>query len=281
MQSYSGIRVDTIMGKNLFDVCDDLPKEWLVAKLNASANLKTKGFSCWEDRPNIFNFKNFSPVTNCLSEMYQNMVITPLRSLTGEVTHLCIVINDVTDVAKSKIHLRDSNHKLAQISKTDGLTGLLNRSSWEHHLIEAHQACSVIGTTSTLVMFDIDHFKIVNDTFGHCAGDSVIKATADAALHTARANDYVGRYGGEEFAVILLDTNEDQALYFAERLRKKIEKMVVNHDDINIEFRISLGIAQFNPKFENHKMWIEAADDALYQSKESGRNQTNVFKVTA
>lgn len=280
MQNYSGIGSEAVMDKNLFDVCPTLPHDWLRAKLQACIKLQARGFSNWEDRPYVFEFKNYSPVSHGLTTMYQNVVITPLKSLTGEISHLCIMVQDVSDVAKSKIHLRESNQQLSLISRTDGLTGLFNRAHWEQCLKQEFDALSVSPQPSSLVIFDIDHFKRVNDNYGHSTGDDVIRRTAAMLRKTARQSDLCGRYGGEEFTALLPDTTADQALYFAERLRKRIEKSVVETEDHAIRYTISLGVCEFNPAFCSHTEWLQSADKALYCSKESGRNQTSMYSVS-
>lgn len=277
MQNYSGINAESIMGKSLFDSYPELPESWLRAKLESASKLKTRGFSNWEDRPIIFEFKNFSPVSQGLIKMYQNMVITPLKSPKGEVTHFAIMLQDVSDVAKSKMHLKRSNEKLTEIGRTDGLTGLFNRAFWETNFVDEFHHVQTTGQTSSLVMFDIDHFKRVNDTYGHAWGDKVIKETARQLMKAARGTDVCGRYGGEEFAVLLTDTSADQAMYFAERLRKKIEEMVIVIDGEELRYTISLGITEGRTDDANHLEWLKRADKALYQSKELGRNKTSVL----
>ncbi len=107
MQAYSGITTEQIMGKKLFDVVDDLPVDWLKNKIASTFKLRMRSFSCWEDRPSIFNFSNFSPpVTAGSALMFQNMTLTPLKSLNGELSHICLTITDVSDIAKNKTHLR-------------------------------------------------------------------------------------------------------------------------------------------------------------------------------
>jgi diguanylate cyclase (GGDEF)-like protein len=278
MQNYSGVNADKIMGQNLFEHYPNLPVKWLKAKIASTEILKTRGFSNWEDRPVIFEFQNFSPVSQGLENMYQNMVITPLKSPRGEVTHFAIMLQDVSDVAKSKMFLKRSNEKLAVIGRTDGLTGLYNRTHWEKCLIDAYQECKTKGIEATLVMFDIDHFKSVNDNFGHAFGDEVIRAAAEQLIHTARGDDVCGRYGGEEFAVLLKETTADQAFYFSERLRKRIEQSVVTCSEHNVNYTISLGVCQFDSDYASHIDWLKKADKALYQSKLAGRNQTSVVK---
>ncbi|RTZ18086.1 sensor domain-containing diguanylate cyclase [Vibrio aquaticus] len=280
MQSYSGITADKILGKVLFDVVPDLPEAWLRRKINTSFKLNSRGFSCWEDRPYLFKFKNFSPISNSLAEMRQNVTFSPLTSVNGEVSHVSLIINDVTDIAKNKIHLIDSNEKLSNLSRTDGLTQLFNRRYWENCLQNEYERCQLSGSTSTVVIFDIDHFKRVNDTYGHTVGDQVIRHTADELRKASRASDICGRYGGEEFTVILPDTCASQALYFTERLRKKIEKSVVSCEGHNVKYTMSLGICELSPNQTSYMNWLEHADKALYFSKENGRNRSTVFELS-
>ncbi|KLV07176.1 diguanylate cyclase [Photobacterium aquae] len=280
MQAYSGVCVDRIMGYDLFDVIDDLPKTWLINKINSTFKLRTRTFSCWEDRPFIFNFSNFSPVVGGSSVMYQNMTLTPLKSLTGEYHHICLTITDVSDIARNKMHLHESNAQLTHLSMTDRLTQLYNRGHWETCLAEEFERCVQLQSSSTLVMFDIDHFKKVNDTYGHVAGDAVIKQISTILQKTKRQSDLAGRYGGEEFGIILPGTSADMAMYFAERLRSRIEKAVVKVDIREIITTVSLGMAEWTPAMANYNQWLECADRALYHSKQNGRNQSTIFAVS-
>ncbi|MGF1697542.1 diguanylate cyclase [Vibrio lamellibrachiae] len=283
MQSYSGIPSADILHKPLFSVCPDLPQAWMEAKCNATTTLGTQGFSSWEDRAYIFEFQNFSPASRGLEQMHQNMVITPLSSLSGQVSHLCVMISDVSDIAQNKMLLHESNRKLEHKSRIDGLTGLLNRACWEQSLIDECNKLKVDDErVSTLIMFDIDFFKRVNDNYGHSIGDEVIRHTALLAEKTSRGSDFVGRYGGEEFAVLLPNTCHEQALYFAERLRKRVEESAIKTAQGTINYTISLGVSEFNRELiETATQWIEAADTALYKSKDNGRNMTTVHSLMA
>ncbi|MDN3679135.1 diguanylate cyclase [Vibrio tapetis subsp. quintayensis] len=278
MRSYSGIEAEFIIGKSVFDFFPDLPSHWLKAKMNSARKLKMRGFSSWEDREYLFKFNNFSPVSNGVSVMYQNIVFMPLHSLGGDVTHICLMIHDVSDIAKKKLHLRESNQKLSHLSRTDGLTGLYNRAHWELCLSEQFSQCETLSSTATLVIFDIDLFKKVNDTYGHSAGDGVIRNTAYLLKKTARQGDSCGRYGGEEFTALLPNTSSDQALFFAERLRHRIEKSLVDADGEQISYTISLGICEYKPTMQNYLQWLESADKALYSSKQNGRNRSTIFE---
>lgn len=277
MQNYSGVRSEMILQKNLFHVIDSLPETWLRLQINTCIELRNRSFSSWEDRPYVFEFKNYSPISNGMAIMYQNIVMTPLKSLSGDISHVCIMIQDVSDVAKNKISLRESNRYLSEISQRDGLTGLFNRRYWESRFIEEFKRAHTTELPASLVVFDIDHFKKVNDTYGHAAGDEVIRKTAQTLLQTARHSDICGRYGGEEFVALLPETTADQALYFAERLRKRIEKLNVETEAGEVKYTISLGICQLSSALLTHLEWFECADKSLYFSKENGRNQVNLY----
>lgn len=274
MQSYSGILSQNILGECLFDHFQDLPRTWLETKLKTSADLETRSFSSWENRPYLFKFNNFSPVSNSSHLMFQDIVITPLRSLSGEVSHIAIQINDVSETARNRIHLRETNQHLSEISRKDGLTGLFNRAYWEQSLKEEFNQLKVMEGACSLVIFDIDHFKKVNDTYGHHTGDEVIRRTSSLLRKTARSSDVCGRFGGEEFTVLLPHTNQEQASYFAERLRKRIEQEIVKVEDFLINYTISIGVCEYKSNFESHTQWLKSADAALYCAKENGRNQT-------
>ena len=274
MQSYSGILSQNILGECLFDHFEELPRTWLETKLKTSADLETRSFSSWENRPYLFKFNNFSPVSNSSNLMFQDIVITPLRSLSGDVSHIAIQINDVSETARNRIHLRETNQHLSEISRKDGLTGLFNRAYWEQSLKEEFAQLKVIEESSSLVIFDIDHFKKVNDTYGHHTGDEVIRRTSSLLRKTARSSDICGRFGGEEFTVLLPQTNQEQANYFAERLRKRIEQEIVKVEEFLINYTISIGVCEYKSYFESHTQWLKSADAALYRAKESGRNQT-------
>ncbi|MCW8327906.1 diguanylate cyclase [Photobacterium sp. SDRW27] len=279
MQAYSGITTEQIMGKNLFAAVDGLPVEWLKNKIASTFKLRMRSFSCWEDRPSIFNFSNFSPVTGGSALMYQNMTLTPLKSLNGELTHICLTITDVSDIAKNKTHLRESNEQLTHLSMTDRLTQLYNRGHWEACLAEEFDRCKQTNVPSTLVMFDIDHFKKVNDTFGHVVGDGVIREVSSLLRRAKRHSDIAGRYGGEEFGVILPGTTAELGLYFTERLRGRVQESSVAVDIRSVTVTISLGVCEWAPWMRNYEQWLELSDHALYQSKKNGRNQTTVYAV--
>jgi diguanylate cyclase (GGDEF)-like protein/PAS domain S-box-containing protein len=278
MENHSGLRPDQVHDKSLFDSFHDIPENWFRQKAEPVFELKTRTFTIWEQRPYLFKFKNYRPITGRASTMYQNSSMIPLESIDGSVNHICLIIYDVTDIAVNQEDLTKANGHLAYLSQTDSLTELFNRGFWEDEFKREHKRCSRSQQPSCLVMFDIDHFKNVNDQYGHQAGDEVIRTLASMVRQTARETDICGRYGGEEFAILLVDTDSAAATHFTERLRKKVAELTVKTDEHEIQFTISSGVAQYSSNFNKHTQWIEAADKALYHAKENGRNRTTVYQ---
>lgn len=281
MANHSGQAPHDVVGRNLFSVFDSIPQTWFRHKAESVFLLKNRAFTTWEQRPYLFRFRNYRPITGTAEYMYQNITLIPLISADGQVRHIGIIIYDVTDMAVGKLQLQQANDELETLSRTDRLTGLNNRGYWEECLIAEYKRVNRTQAPCTLVLFDIDHFKKVNDTCGHQAGDEVIRVTARLLMECKRTTDIAGRYGGEEFAVILINTGVEGATVFAERLRKQVEQQAVSHEGKQIRFTISLGLAECGDHIQDHQQWIECSDQALYQAKQSGRNRSVLYSPTA
>lgn len=165
---------------------------------------------------------------------------------------------------------------LCDLSLRDPLTGLANRRQFQAVLEREIDRVTRSGEAALLLMLDIDHFKRVNDTYGHPAGDKVIQLVAEVVREVIRESDIAGRYGGEEFVVLLPDVDKIGARLFAERLRQLVEALVVDYEGQEIRFTISLGVADLGQRTQDHQQLIDWADRALYQSKHGGRNQVSV-----
>ncbi len=278
MQNHSARSPSDVLGKKIFELFPELPEAWFRRKVQSVSLLRNSAFTTWEQRPYLFRFKNYRPVTGRAEFMYQNSTIIPLSDVKGKVGHTCIILYDVTEIATNRLQLQRANHQLHIISRTDGLTGLLNRKTWEEILHHEFKRFSRYGHTCSLLMFDIDHFKRVNDTYGHPAGDEVIRQTAAVVRNCIRDIDVAGRYGGEEFAVILTDTDAQGALIVAERLRKQVEANTVYYEDHVIHFTISIGIAEVHSRMSEPTLWIDSADRGLYRAKRAGRNQCYIYE---
>ena len=176
--------------------------------------------------------------------------------------------------------LADHNKNLRDLSRTDGLTALNNRVYWEDLAVGQFEDFLWTGKPATALLIDIDHFKMINDQYGHGVGDETLRTVADLIKQSLSPHDMAGRYGGEEFGIIMPDKSAKDAHAFAERLRKKVEATVL-HQEHNIHCTISIGIAQLTGDLENFSQWIETADKALYRAKNKGRNQSVIADQTA
>lgn len=171
--------------------------------------------------------------------------------------------------------------RLQELATTDGLTGLLNHRRFQERLDDSLRRSdrAARGTTRpvALIICDIDHFKSVNDTYGHPVGDTVLKGVARILAASARKIDVVARYGGEEFAIVLEETSTAGALQVAERIRTDVARELFRSDIGTLSVTISLGIATYPNDARDREMLIERADQALYQAKRRGRDQALAY----
>ncbi|MFT7558159.1 MAG: diguanylate cyclase [Flavobacteriales bacterium] len=281
MQNHSARQPNEVLGANLFNLFPELPESWFRRKAQSVFTLHNSAFTTWEQRPYLFRFQSYRPITSIAEFMYQNSTIIPLKTTSGHVEHICLIIYDVTEVAVNRTQIQAANAQLQLLSRTDGLTGLLNRKTWETELNREFKMCLRHGQNSSMIMFDIDHFKKVNDGYGHPAGDEVIRRTATIAQECIRDIDIAGRYGGEEFAIILSNTDAEAALVVAERIRKKIESSPAIYEGNSISYTISLGISNVYSFFSEPTHWIDSADKGLYQAKRAGRNNSVIHTPVA
>jgi diguanylate cyclase len=175
--------------------------------------------------------------------------------------------------------LRQRLTRAEKLAALDPLTSVANRRRFEEFIVTAVEISHEDGTPLCLIMTDIDHFKVVNDTHGHSAGDKVLKAFADLISKSVRANDLVARYGGEEFAIVLPHTATGNAFDIAERIRAKFEMSGGNDESIANEFgrlTASFGVAEIRDG-EAPSALIERADKMLYEAKRKGRNRTVIW----
>lgn len=169
--------------------------------------------------------------------------------------------------------LNQAYARARELSRTDDLTGLANRRAFVELGTSALDQARRYDRALSLVMFDIDYFKKINDTHGHAAGDEVLRAVASAVKGTARAADTPGRWGGEEFALLLPETSGAAAAALAERLRRDVEALRVAHNGTALQCTCSFGVAERDQAVLNLDALLGAADAALYLAKAQGRNR--------
>jgi diguanylate cyclase len=168
--------------------------------------------------------------------------------------------------------VRRHNQVLAALSTIDGLTRLLNRTGWERAVQGEFERARRSGQPATVLMLDLDHFKAINDRHGHSAGDEALRAVAAIVRRTLRVHDMAGRYGGEEFGMLLHGCAASGAAGFAERVRKRVEAAVLEPRR-GVRATVSIGYAALAPSDASHVAWIDRADRALYRAKAEGRNR--------
>lgn len=162
---------------------------------------------------------------------------------------------------------------LYSVASSDPLTGLPNRRYFDDAIDREIARSKRHKTSLSLVLLDLDHFKSVNDNYGHVAGDEVLKAFASLVLERTRRNDFVARYGGEEFAMLVTDTDQKGLSVLCENIRSAVEDHRFSSGSSTIPVTVSMGAAHYGPETQTAAELIEAADRNLYRAKEAGRNQ--------
>jgi diguanylate cyclase (GGDEF)-like protein len=176
------------------------------------------------------------------------------------------------ELAKRNAELENALRRIHDLAIRDELTGVYNRRYLMEIISMEKQRCDRSGHIFSLCIIDVDFFKRVNDVYGHLAGDEVLRTVASAAAATMRQTDFFGRYGGEEFAMVLTGTSVEGALLAADRVRQRIESLSFPKISPDLRVTISIGITEFQ-RTENADATFQRADEALYRAKEGGRNR--------
>ena len=193
-------------------------------------------------------------------------------SITGEPLRLCGTHQDIS-------YRKEIEEKLEYRAKHDYLTGLYNRIELENHIQNELARAERYEHNLSLFLIDIDHFKQINDSYGHQTGDEILKQFALFLQETVRTTDYVARYGGEEFVVILHETNLQEAEELAERLRSKTEALNFSLKQALSKITICIGIASYPEHGQSYDEILEMADSAMYQAKNNGRNRIRAASI--
>lgn len=199
---------------------------------------------------------------------HEELSIAPVKNGAGEITHFIGIKEDITE-------RKEMEAQLQKLASTDPLTGLFNRRVFLERLeLERAKVARLRHYSTVLLMLDLDFFKRINDTFGHATGDAVLKAFAEIARNNSRAIDVPARLGGEEFAILLVGANKKDALTMAERLRRQVSEIVIDHEAGPVQVTVSIGAAVLLADDSDGEAVLHRADAALYEAKDRGRNQT-------
>lgn len=217
-------------------------------------------------------------IEHCIQAGGDDYLVSPVREamLNAKIRAMQRIIQMRTSLVVLARKLDTANRELLHLSASDGLTGIANRRFFDEHIARELRRARRSGECLSLVMCDIDHFKLFNDTYGHQAGDDCLRrVAATLAGQVERASDVAARYGGEEFAVVLSNTGEEGARVVAERVRQALRMADIPHAaSPHGRVTVSIGIATSTPDVDNaSEHLIKSADYALYQAKHQGRDR--------
>lgn len=279
LQRHSSVQLSDAKGKSLFQVFTDVPEAWLRRKFASVLELQSPSFSSWEQRQYIIKLPHLRPVTSSSQYMAQNCTMLPLKDPEGR-RYVCLLIEDATDAFVYQQHLQTTLQKLELSNRIDGLTQALNRRYWEEQLKLEVQRAQRYQQPLSLLLFDLDKFKQLNDQYGHLGGDCVLIELTARVRVLLRDTDWFGRYGGEEFGIVLTNTALAGALEVAERVCLAVNSTAVTFHDQSIATSVSIGVAQLDAMGDRaHEVLIGQADIALYNAKRDGRNRVVVFSA--
>ncbi|WP_133646476.1 sensor domain-containing diguanylate cyclase [Paraburkholderia flava] len=276
MQDHSGLLAEQVVGHSIFDSFPELPRVWLTRKLDSVFQLGSFAFSSWEQRPYLFKFDHDRPITGGVDYMQQDCTFMPLMR-DREVVAVCVTVSDVTHVSIVQREREEAVAKLQEYADRDGLTGIANRRFFEARLRDEYTRWQRYGGELSVLLFDLDHFKKINDQFGHTVGDGVLREMAQRVAEVVRGQDTFGRFGGEEFALLLPCTPLDDAMRVAEKIRHTIGDTPVDVQGVSVPVTASVGGASARTGVPAYEVLINEADAALYSAKRQGRNRSIAF----
>lgn len=191
---------------------------------------------------------------------------------------LCIVVRDISDRKVAEAALRESEKLLSWQASHDPLTELPNRRAFEQNLIQALSSAQESGHQHTLCYLDLDHFKIVNDTCGHVAGDELLRQVSSLFQAGLRKTDALARLGGDEFGILLYHCPIERAIKIADKLREHIYQFTFTWDNKSFAIGVSIGLVTINADTQDLDSLLSAADAACYAAKNKGRNQVHIYQ---
>lgn len=272
MSTHSKIPAEEIVGKSIFSYYPELNTAWFLRNCKSVFTFGNFAFISQKLHKYCFPFKSYYNTLGYRFDfMQQSCTVGPLRDENNEIQYIYITIQDVTEIVAYE-------QKLIEMNIKDGLTGVYNRRFFEPRLAEEFQRHRRYFRSLSLIMLDIDHFKNINDTYGHQAGDSILKNLSRFVEDRIRNVDIFARYGGEEFCILLPETSLDSANVLAENIRRQLEMEVFHFKEIDIQITVSQGVATLTKLIESAEQLLKMADDALYEAKKTGRNKVVLSK---
>lgn len=269
---------EAVIGKKLLSIFPSLKKSKFPKMLQKVFDSGQPVFFNNKVYANPFPFySGRSYIEKSLAPMEQTVIISPLKDSTDNTIQALITIFDISDWISNQQTLLESKEEMERLSHTDELTQIPNRRNIMDKLTEELKTHRRKKRPMSIAMLDIDHFKKINDDHGHQCGDVVLHETAQLMSNLLRDYDAVGRYGGEEFLIVLPETTSEQSLAICNRIRLLVQEHTYRYNTHKIQLTVSMGIAvkSAEENITTEKL-IAEADRCLYIAKETGRNRTEI-----
>lgn len=249
-----GYRAEEVMGQNPKILqgpdTDDKTRYKLRQAMRAGRSIRTQ----------ILNYDKFG------NELWLDINMVPLFDEEGELAYYAAIERDLTEYKRLQSHLEN-------MANTDSLTGLPNRQAFMHRAEKEFSRARRYARPLTAVMIDVDHFKRINDQYGHAVGDVVLRQVTTICQCSLRGSDLLGRIGGEEFVLLLPDTPQANAIYVAERMREQLARTPIEVENLVLTVTASFGVASLVDSDFSFNNILERADIAMYHAKHDGRNK--------
>lgn len=271
----TGIKSEEIIGCNMVEKFSYIDVKKIKRKIKTVLITKNPAFFSVEPHEYLIKIDSNIIIGKIFDYMRQDITIVPYDI---ENKLVCLYIYDHTKLHESKEKLKKLNHELKELSTRDPLTHLFNR----RYFAETSKSMQSLAIRNNhkicIVLIDIDNFKNINDEYGHMIGDKVIKSLANILENNSRKSDVVARFGGEEFIILLYNTNVNYAELIAQNIRENVENSSVDLGNKSLNFTLSAGVSEYVPDIdENLEVTINRADKALYKAKREGKNRVQVI----
>ena len=274
MEIHTGVAADKIMGASIFDFFPNLRFPGFEKNCKSVFTFGNLAFFSQKLHHYLFPCKPVTSFNTRFDYMQQSCTMGPLRDEKnkGKIEHLYIIVQDVTELVAFE-------QKLIEMNNRDGLTRIYNRRFMDKRLKEEFESHRRYSRPFSLIMFDIDHFKEINDRYGHQCGDFILKSISSRIDSSIRNVDFLARYGGEEFCCMLPETNLHTASKLDEGFRLAVSEKKFNFNGYSVKVTISLGVSEISEGIASPEILLKRADEALYEAKKSGRNRIVSMKT--
>jgi len=271
----TNLKSEDVINQNICKKFEYINERKLKRKIKTVLVTNTSAFYTIDPHEYLINIKVNTIIDKIFESMQQSITIVPYDI---EKKYVCLYIYDNTKLCETNYKLEKLNDELKDLSNRDPMTHLYNRRYFSEISDKILSLSMRNGTDLSIIILDIDKFKNINDTYGHGVGDKVIISLANNLEKNIRESDVVARFGGEEFVILLNNTNLENSVLIAEKIRKKIEDIEIIDGDNILKFTASFGVAKYEDTLDSEKIehTLKRADNALYIAKENGRNQVMV-----